>query len=334
MWLNRDLPRTDRIVLEAYRGHWNVERGPRLERVVFRNDIEHSRALELVCTTEGEVDIVTEVAPGDGRRVIESEHAELVRVDAMRVISGIINRGSDAPLDDVRARRALNLAIDRDRLVEEGFAGYAQKLAGLTPPHAAGVPEGQEPYPHDPDEARRLLGESGWPEGRALRLATSVELEGPSGMVAEDLREALGVEVGVTVIGEDDLLGAAHVLVEKRIALTFDVLVHSWFDLASDAPPAVLHREYFHSTGAFRAGPVLPEVEALFARFITRTDPAELVQASADIDRFAYDEALSVFLCAPQALYAVNRHVSFKGYAATFELADTEVSEQHWSRRG
>jgi len=94
VWLNRDLPRTDRIVLEAYRGHWNVERGPRLERVVFRNDIEHSRALELVCTTEGEVDIVTEVAPGDGRRVIESEHAELVRVDAMRVISGIINRGS------------------------------------------------------------------------------------------------------------------------------------------------------------------------------------------------------------------------------------------------
>jgi hypothetical protein len=41
----------------------------------------------------------------------------------------------------------------------------------------------------------------------------------------------------------------------------------------------------------------------------------------------------ALFLCAPQALYAVNRHVAFDGYAATFELAETEVASQHWSRR-
>ena len=38
-------------------------------------------------------------------------------------------------------------------------------------------------------------------------------------------------------------------------------------------------------------------------------------------------------LCAPQALYAVNRQVAFDGYAATFELAETQASRQHWSRR-
>jgi hypothetical protein len=40
-----------------------------------------------------------------------------------------------------------------------------------------------------------------------------------------------------------------------------------------------------------------------------------------------------VFLVAAQALYAVNRHVNFVGHAATFELAETEVSEDHWSLR-
>lgn len=45
-----------------------------------------------------------------------------------------------------------------------------------------------------------------------------------------------------------------------------------------------------------------------------------------------YDEALSIFIAAPKALYGVNRHVSFQGHAATFELAETEVSEEHWSR--
>jgi hypothetical protein len=37
------------------------------------------------------------------------------------------------------------------------------------------------------------------------------------------------------------------------------------------------------------------------------------------------DQALSVFLCAPQAVYAVNRHVS---YATTFELAEAEVARR------
>jgi peptide/nickel transport system substrate-binding protein len=76
----------------------------------------------------------------------------------------------------------------------------------------------------------------------------------------------------------------------------------------------VLYREFFHSTGAFRAGPPIAEFQEL-------------------IDRFVYDQALSVFLCAPQALYAVNRQVGFGGYAATFELAETQASQQHWSRR-
>jgi hypothetical protein len=61
--------------------------------------------------------------------------------------------------------------------------------------------------------------------------------------------------------------------------------------------------------------------------------PRDAGELTTDIDRFVYDRALSVFLCAPQALYAVNRHVAFGGYAASFELAETQASPQHWSRR-
>src|SRR5215218_3303331 len=43
--------------------------------------------------------------------------------------------------------------------------------------------------------------------------------------------------------------------------------------------------------------------------------------------------AVSVFLCCPMALVAVNNHVKFTGHAATLELAETEVTEEHWSRR-
>jgi ABC-type transport system substrate-binding protein len=334
VWLPTGQPRTPRLVLEANPDHWNIDRGPRMERVVFRNDMSPIEALDLVCTTEGEVDVVTEVAPAAARRVSDSEHAKLVRVDAMRVLVGVINRDAEgAPLRDLRVRRALNLAVDRDRLIQEAFAGYAYPLAGLTPHYATGVPKGQQPYPYDPDEARELLAEARWPAGRALRLAAPADLEGVARLLAEAYTRSLGVEVDLSIIPPEQLLGAQHILVEKVLPLPFDVLVHAWFDLSADAPPAVLHREFFHSTGAFRAGPPIAELDQLLERFAATTDPVALGQLTTDIDRFAYEQALSVFLCAPQALYAVNRHVAFDGYAATFELAETEVAPQHWSRR-
>jgi peptide/nickel transport system substrate-binding protein len=331
VWLPTNQPRTDRVVLEANTDHWNRERGPRVERVIFRNDLAQDRAIEFVCTTEGEVDIVTEVDPSDAQRVIDSEYARLEAIDAMRIVVGVINRDSE-PLDDARARRALNMAVDRERLIREGFAGYAHPLVGLTPHYATGFPEGLEPYPHDPEEARRLFDEAGWPEGRALQLACDASTEPAARLVAEDYEQALGVSVEVTVIPDEELLAAQHALVEKVLPLPFDVLIHAWFDLTADAPPAVLHREFYHSGGAFRAGPPIPEFEDLMARFVAEIDLNELAELAAEIDRFVYEEALSVFLCAPQALYAVNRHVNFVGHATTFELAETEVGEEHWSR--
>jgi peptide/nickel transport system substrate-binding protein len=94
-----------------------------------------------------------------------------------------------------------------------------------------------------------------------------------------------------------------------------------------------VHREYFYSGGAFRAGPPIPAVEELIGRFVAQIDGERLQAVAAEIDRFVYDEALAVFLCAPMALYAVNRHVNFTGHAATFELAETEADQDHWSRR-
>jgi peptide/nickel transport system substrate-binding protein len=132
---------------------------------------------------------------------------------------------------------------------------------------------------------------------------------------------------------DEELLAAQHALVEKVMPLPFDVLMHAWIDLSSDAPPAFMHGYLYSSGGPFRAGPPVEEFEQLLGQFATEIDAGRQAELAAQIDRFVYDEALSVFLCAPQALYAVNRHVEFVGHATTFELAETEVGEGHWSRQ-
>jgi peptide/nickel transport system substrate-binding protein len=122
-------------------------------------------------------------------------------------------------------------------------------------------------------------------------------------------------------------------LIEKKLVPPWDVLIHAWFDLSSDLPPAAIHREFFGRDGAFRAGPPLEEFDRLFDELVRCIDPEQARRAAEAIDRWAFDEAAALSLCAPQAIYAVNRHVDFTAYRTTFELADTAVSPEHWSRR-
>jgi len=332
IWLDTRQDRTPRVVLEANTDHWNRERGPRLERVVFRNDLTPQEALRLVCDTEGDVDIVTEVSPLDAERVENSRYARLMTTDSMRVLVGIINRDS-TPFDDVRARKALNMAVDRERLIRDGLKGYAYPTAGLNPHYSAGYDPDLKPYPHAPDEARQLLQQAGYPDGRPLVVAALPGLGGLANLLADGFRNDLGVQVVVAEVPESDLLAAQHAFVQKVLPAPFDVLLFSWFDLTSDAPAAFMHSWLYHSLGPFRAGPPIEKFDELLGRYVQRTDAAELNRLDLEMERFAYDQALSVFLCAPQALYAVNRHVNFVGHATTFEVAETEVDEGHWSRR-
>jgi len=78
---------------------------------------------------------------------------------------------------------------------------------------------------------------------------------------------------------------------------------------------------------------VIREFEELYKQLVGETSPSAMAHTCHLIDRFVYEQALALFVCAPEALYAVNKHVTFIPYKTSFELAECKVSEQHWSRR-
>ena len=334
-WVQEE-DRTPEVRLVANPNYWDVARGPHLAEVVFRNDLTPAQALHLVCTTEGEVDLVTEIDPADAPRVERSPHARLVAIDAVQIIAGVINRdAAGLPLGDRGARRALNLAVDRAALVRDAFGGRATELAGLTPSFAVSRWRRLRPYRHDPGKAGRLwraaLGDR---PTRPIRVAAWGSAVPAARRVAADLKGALGVEVDLIEVARADENSARRALAEKREPLPWDILLLRHGAQAVDAPPLELHRAFAGETGEFRAGPVLPEFEALYGDFAATTSVSLQAKRASKIDRFVYDEALALFLVAPHTLYAVNRHVSFVPYRTTFELADTKVDSHHWSRRG
>ena len=295
--------RTPRVVLEANRDH-NSPRTARLERVVFVNDLTPEQALDAVCDREGELDIVTEVSPADAARV-EALRARAAReLRRQPPLAGIFNTWPehDAPLGDQRVREALNLAVDRARLVAEGLGGHG------TPHGRADARRGATGSSRTRRRARATptAPRRSWPTpaaGRpagALRLATPASLAGLAALIAGDVRTALGIAVDVIEVPDEGLVAGARQLVEKKLTPEWDVLLHAWFDLSSDLPPAVVHREFFGTDGAFRAGPEDPEFDRRFAELVRQTDPAAATAGAEDLDRYCFDACKALFLCAPQ----------------------------------
>lgn len=144
----------EEVVLVANPDYWDG--APEIDRVVLRT-IEDENA-RLSALKSGEVQLVTNLPPDFAEEVPQFLHVP----GAENVNVRLNNQEPDAITADVRVRRALNLAIDREAIADELFSGYASPLNCSTiPPAAFGYNPNLTGYPYDPEEAKRLLEEAG-----------------------------------------------------------------------------------------------------------------------------------------------------------------------------
>lgn len=152
------------LQLEAVDKHW-AEGVPKFKTVTYRVVPEESTRIAMIQT--GEADIV-----GISReRVAElAARGFKVFVKERGSVMGCYfhQQWEDVPVADKRVRQALNLAINREELAKFIFAGQA-KLVAMYPigsfAVAAGADASLQPYPYNPEQAKQLLKEAGYPSG-------------------------------------------------------------------------------------------------------------------------------------------------------------------------
>lgn len=139
---------------------------PKLSRVVYR--IFSGSQLDAIYGDfeKGNLED-TPVPTRDYRRIVTDKTYQYVKRPMLNVrFYGLNTRVK--PLDDRRVRQALIYAIDREAVIEEVFLGRYTPAAGVLPPGTLGFNPQLKGYPHDPQRARELLAEAGYPGGRGL----------------------------------------------------------------------------------------------------------------------------------------------------------------------
>ena len=88
----------------------------------------------------------------------------------------LATNNAKAPFDDVRVRRAIAHAIDRQAIIDGAMFGYGTPVGSHFAPHHPAYVDLTELYPHDMDRAKALLAEAGYPDG----FSATIKLPPPS----------------------------------------------------------------------------------------------------------------------------------------------------------
>ena len=244
----------ERLVLAAFDRCWSGR--PRLDRVELAEIPDATvRALALL---KGSVHLVVNDLPPD---VVPRFRAD----PAFRVVEGPSGDYAylgfnlrDPVLSDVRVRRAVALAIDRERLVATLWRGLGEVTETMMPPGHWARDESLEPRPHDPAAARRLLDAAGYPDPDGpgprprlrLELKTSTsETYALQAQVIQAMLAEVGIELAVVTrefatFYEDVKRGSFQMFTLLRTSIVdpniYQLTLHS-----ASVPPAGQNRGFW-----------------------------------------------------------------------------------------
>lgn len=221
---------------------------PLVDRVTIQVGVDPATATLRI--EAGEADTSLDVIPGAEYARVAADPAladNLLLWTAFPNVIYLAPNVRDEPLSNVMVRQALSMAIDRERLVNI-LNNRAVPAAGPVPPTIEGKNTDLAPLPHDPEAARAMLTEAGYPEGFSTEIYTYTvpDLQAVAQAVAQDWN-SIGVTTEVVVLDFAPLLDLAFGSPEDMPVLLID-----WYLDYQD--PSNIYQPLISCAGSFNPG--------------------------------------------------------------------------------
>ncbi|MDB5316545.1 MAG: transporter substrate-binding protein [Rhodospirillales bacterium] len=325
----------DRLELERNDAYWGER--PAYGRVNYRmitNDAARTAAL-----LSGDVDVIDQVPTSDLARLRTDQRVTLSEIVGLRLIflgldhlraagenSPFItdNNGQPLgrnPLQDVRVRRALSIAIDRRAIVDRVMEGAATPASQFLPEGTYSHVPNMPPPAYDPDAARRLLAEAGYPQGFRITLA------GPNDRYINDSRIIQAVGQMWTRIGVRTTVEAQPwtTFIARAGRAEFSAHLVGWGSNPDGSHPlrnilATINRD--RGWGSSNRGRYSnPRVDELLLQSLNELDDTRREQILIEAQRMAADDVAVIPLHIQTNIWASRRGITITARASELTLA-------------
>ena len=294
----------NRATFKAFEKSWRKPKAAKLEILALPEPTSRVQAI-----ISGRADIAGSLGPEDVQALEAAGHKGVSWQDGgVNAISPVTTRS--LPFNDVRVRRALNYAVNRQPIIDIIFQGKTvaanQPAARVALGYVADLP----PFDYDPTRAKKLLAEAGYPNGFKFVFETSVNSSATLTayqQVAADLSK-----VGVTM--EIRTVPGAQYL--KNVLLTgeyADAITMPWQSAPTlDVMRAILIHSCKTKTKWYCDAEAMPNIDAAMAEW----DDAKGLELRRALGRRYHDQAAAIFLY--EMVYFAGLSKTTSGFADNF----------------
>jgi peptide/nickel transport system substrate-binding protein len=225
-------------------------------------------------------------------------------------------------LKDEKFRQAISWAVDKEKIVQTCFGGYADVGQSILVPSTDGAwtPSAAEKFGYDPEKAKQMLDAAGYKDtngdgvredlqGKPIKLRLWTRSESPeqqrAGKLIAGSFESIGIGITLTVMNDGSISDGIYNYKGNTYAPDYDLFIWGW---SGNVDPDYILGDF-----------ITPQIEMwndccwsnaqfdkLFAEESTQIDPTKRVAQVQEMQKLFYDSAPYSVICYPKALMAYN----------------------------
>jgi peptide/nickel transport system substrate-binding protein len=290
------------VILEANKNYWRG--APSIQKVTWVPIPDNTARVTALVT--GEADLIENVPVDLTPLIAASSDRDLVQVKngGLIIYLGLVM--SEKPLDNVKVRQALNIAIDRKSIVANILQGMATVRGTQVGPADFGyvdIPAAA----YDPAKAKALLAEAGYPNGFSIKMQSTRRYM-KDGEVAQAIAQQFG-DIGVK-IDQEVLDWSVYV---QQVPRKGPIFMLGWGSTQTLDADAALYA--IMKTGEPYSTASIPELDRLLDESRRIVDPAARNLVLEKIQRLAAEQVPLITLYQEDALYGKSKTINFEGRA-------------------
>ncbi len=229
-WMLESYTPDEEIVLTRFEGYWGGWDDDQFDKVVIR--IVPEQVVQAQMLEGGEVDLALSLPVETYEKFQADPNFVVYEDDTLFNYVGLLNTQKE-PLNDKLVRQAIAYAIPYEDIVAVGAGGLGQQARGPVPHGLWPYSDEVGQYTYDPEKARELLAEAGYPDGGFSLVLTHAAENLSEERFAPVIRDALA-EIGIDVEIRPMLWSQQWEMAKGDPAEAQDIFLLLWWPTISD----------------------------------------------------------------------------------------------------